>query len=127
MKNIGSNIVDFLNKIKIDKMMKIVLNNKFMLLCLVFFVLFYYFYYSKSFKEGAVGESGEEEPAVDNRIGMDISINQQIEATTAKIQTKKLEAESIKTDIDDAIDAIQDNVYDIISRNNAINQKFPSS
>ena len=58
MKNIGSNIVDFLNKIKIDKMMKIVLNNKFMLLCLVFFVLFYYFYYSKSFKEGAVGESG---------------------------------------------------------------------
>jgi len=126
MKNIGLNIVDFLNKLKIGKMMKIVLNKKFILFCLVLLVLFYHFYYSKSFKEGAVGESGEE-IVVNNRIGMDISINQQIEATTAKIQTKKLEAESIKTDIDDAIDAIQDNVYDIISRNNAINQKFPSS
>ena len=142
MKNIGSNIVDFLNKLKIGKMMKIVLNNKFILLCLVLLVLFYHLYYSKSFKEGiediiSSTDTVEEEennitPATDSTTrkskgAYDRSVNIKIKSTEDEIKDKKNKALGLKEDINDAIELIQTNLEQIISRDNAIADKIPKN
>ena len=138
MKNIGSNFLNM--KLKIGRM-KIVLNNKFILLCLVLLVVFYYFYYSKSFKEGAVGESGEEivvneenniTPATDSTArkskgAYDRSVNIKIKSTEDEINDKKNKALGLKEDINGAIELIQTNLEQIISRDNAIADKIPKN
>jgi len=141
MKNIGSNAVDFLNKLKIGKMMKIVYKNKWVLLSLVLLVLFYHFYYSmKSFKEGiedivASTDTVEEEennitPATDSTTrkskgAYDRSVNSKIKTSEQNIRDKQKDTVALKDDINVAINGIKTNIQSIINRDKAIAKKIP--
>lgn len=138
MKNIASNIVDFINKLKIGKMIRIVMKNKWVLLSLVFLILFYYFFYS--IKEGVTNSPAADADAgaaadADADVPMsqmtegafDTSINSKIKNTNEQITKAEGDAELIKGDINTSIENIQDTLTQIVNRNYAINKKFPSS
>lgn len=140
MKNIASNIVDFINKLRIGKMIRIVMKNKWVLLSLVFLILFYYFFYS--IKEGVTGSTetetetapeNETETAPENDVPMsqitegafDTSINSKITSTSKSITKAEGDAELIKEDINTSIENIQNTLTQIVTRNYEINKKFP--
>lgn len=142
MKNIASNIVDFINKLKMGKMIRIVMKNKWVLLSLVFLILFYYFFYS--IKEGVTGsiaepdtepdtESDTEPAAGTDYVPMsqktegafDTSINSKVKNTNEQITKAEGDAELIKEDINTSIENIQNTLTQIVNRNSAINKKFP--
>lgn len=134
MKNIVSNIFDFINKLKMGKMIKTVMKNKWVLLSLVFLVLFYYLFYSV--KEGVTGsvEDPVTEEATDDvpvskttKGAYDSSINSKIDSTQELITKYEGEAETLKGDIDSSIDTIQADLIKIVNRSNAINNKFPKT
>tara|TARA_B110000967_G_C18899431_1_gene573490 strand:- start:2510 stop:2953 length:444 start_codon:yes stop_codon:yes gene_type:complete len=145
MKNIGSNAVDFLNKLKIGKMMKIVYKNKWVLLSLVLLVLFYYFFYSmKSFKEGNEDIAAGTDTAENNVDGeylkipetiateqkgkgaYDRSVNVKIKTSEQNIQNKQNDTVALKDDINIAINGIKTNLQSIIDRDKAIANKIPN-
>lgn len=138
MKNIASNIVDFINKLRIGKMIRIVMKNKWVLLSLVFLILFYYFF--NSIKEGVTNSSAaapetetETETAPENDVPMsqitegafDTSINSKVKNTNEQITKAEGDAELIKGDINTSIENIQNTLTQIVNRNYAINKKFP--
>jgi hypothetical protein len=134
MKNIVSNIFDFINKLKMGKMIKTVMKNKWVLLSLVFLVLFYYLFYSV--KEGVTGsaEDPETEEGTDDvpiskktKGAYDSSINNKIESTEQLITKSEGEAETLKGEINNSIDTIQADLIKIVNRSNAINNKFPET
>ena len=136
MKNIASNIVDFINKLKMGKMIRIVMKNKWVLLSLVFLILFYYFFYS--IKEGVTNSTSEAEAEAEAEAeyvpmsqktegAFDTSVNSKIKNTNEQITIATDNAELLKLDINTSIENIQDTLTQIVNRNNAINRKFPSS
>mgnify|MGYP006411006719 CR=1 FL=1 len=138
MKNIGSNIVNFFNKLKMGKMIRIVMKNKWVLLSLVFLILFYYFFYS--IKEGvtnspdadadsdADADAAADVPMSQKTEGaFDTSVNNKIKNTNEQITKAEGDAELIKGEINTSIEKIQDTLTQIVNRNYAIDKKFPSS
>ena len=142
MKNIASNIVDFINKLKMGKMIRNVMKNKWILLSLVFLILFYYFFYS--IKEGVTNSTSEAEaeeeaeaeaeaeaeyvPMSQKTEGaFDTSVNNKIKNTNEQITKAEGDAALIKEDINNSIENIQKTLTQIVTRNYAINRKFPSS
>jgi len=134
MKNIASNIVDFINKLKMGKMIRNVMKNKWILLSLVFLILFYYFFYS--IKEGVTNSTSEAEAEAEAEYvpmsqktegAFDTSVNNKIKNTNEQITKAEGDAALIKEDINNSIENIQKTLTQIVTRNYAINRKFPSS
>ena len=132
MKNIASNIVDFINKLRIGKMIRIVMKNKWVLLSLVFLILFYYFFYS--IKEGVTNSPEDAPEDVEQPVppmtqitegAFDTSINFKIQNIGDQIATAETEAEEIKTDMISSIENIQDSLDVVGNLNAMIKQKFP--